>query len=344
VNNRAQFSAYFPWLVFNLLTIAAIFGSASIVAVPARADDTDLYVGLSGQSAIGLYSTTGTNEGLFVGNGSGGLDDTTNFKFGPDGNLYSGGVFNSSILEYNGTTGAFMRTLGSGLNGPFDVAFDNQGSVYVSNYSGNTVSQISLATGLVTRTYTGFSGPTGIVFNSNGSLLVTNFNSTTVAELNATTGTVTPFASGFSNAYGAGPRDLAFGPGGFLYVLDTGAGEIDQVQSNGSWSPFANISTQYPVSDRTTAQSLVYDNGNFYVVISADSDPGVAEYSGSSGDYIGSFPLPEANVDGIATEWTPPSPPSGTPEPGSLALMTGVAVIGLRVFVRRRRKQFNQGF
>ncbi len=303
------------------------------VCTGAHADSTDLYVGLAGQGAIGTYTTSGTDLGLFVTNGSGGLYDPQSFKFGPDGNLYVGGYLDNAIKEFNGSTGAFMRNLPTGDSYPFGVAFDGHGDLYVSNFFANTVSQVNLASGLVSHTYTGFDNPTGLLVATNGNLLVSNFSNGVVDSVNISTGIASVFASGLSNL-----RDgLIYGPGGNLYVLNTGGGAIEKVNTDGSWTPFANINSQYPFTARTDAQSLVYDNGNFYTVISADSDPGVAEYSGHNGAYLGSFALPEANVTGIAIK--PASVPSSTPEPGAIGLLTGSALVTFRALKRRRKQR-----
>lgn len=58
--------------------------------------------------------------------------------FGPDGNLYVSSFLTDQILRYNGTTGAFIDIFASGngqaggLNGPDDLLFGADGSLYVT--------------------------------------------------------------------------------------------------------------------------------------------------------------------------------------------------------------------
>jgi streptogramin lyase len=319
----------FRRLNFLSATLAILVTTGFLSTAPARADSTDLFVGLGTLGAVGRYTTAGTSQGNFVSNGSGGISDPQDFTFGPDGNLYVAGYLNTTIKEYNGQTGAYLRDLGSGLTNPHDVAFDTSGHMYVTNPGNNTVSQILVSTGSVTQTYTGFSTPFGLLFNASGSLLVTNFTAGNVVALNTTTGGITPFATGFVQ-----PRDIATGPDARLYVLNSGGGQIDAVNPDGTWSQFADINAQYPFSGRQDAQSLVYDNGNFYTVISSDFTPAVAAYNGTSGAYISSFALPEANVTGIATQF---QTVTDTPEPGTVALLFGFGLASSVLLKRRKR-------
>src|SRR5205807_373790 len=99
------------------------------------------------------------------------------------GDLFVSSRDNSSVMEYNGTTGAFMAT-------------------FVPSGSG------------------GLNYPQGLVFGSNGNLFVSNAGNHSVAEYNGTTGafltTFVPSGSGGLND----PEDLVFGPNGNLFVID----------------------------------------------------------------------------------------------------------------------------
>jgi len=84
--------------------------------------------------------TSGAFVTDFVPTGSGGLAGPLGLVFGPNGNLLvssfaeSGGFpFANSVLEYNGTTGAFVTAfvppLSGGLAGPTYLAFSPGGPV-----------------------------------------------------------------------------------------------------------------------------------------------------------------------------------------------------------------------
>ena len=77
--------------------------------------------------------------------GSGGVSVSHGLAFGPDGNLYvgSGGDgTNSSVLRFNGTTGAFIDTFVSagsgGLNRTFGFVFGADGNLYVASGQTNS--------------------------------------------------------------------------------------------------------------------------------------------------------------------------------------------------------------
>jgi DNA-binding beta-propeller fold protein YncE len=88
-------------------------------------------------------------------------------------NLFVSGNSSSTVLEYNGTTGAFVGT-------------------FVPSGSGGLIS------------------PAGLVFGPNGDLFVSSFNTSSVLEYNGTTGA---FVSTFASGGGlSSPFGLVFGP------------------------------------------------------------------------------------------------------------------------------------
>ena len=67
-----------------------------------------LYVANGGGNSVFSYSTPPpTSLGGFVPAGSGGLTSPRGIAFGPNGDLYVGGI--GAIYEYSGTTGAFVK-------------------------------------------------------------------------------------------------------------------------------------------------------------------------------------------------------------------------------------------
>jgi hypothetical protein len=62
---------------------------------------------------------------------SGNISESFGLAFGPDGDLYVSGRESYSVVEYNGTTGAYIRTFvangANGLNLPEGLTFDPSG-------------------------------------------------------------------------------------------------------------------------------------------------------------------------------------------------------------------------
>ncbi len=85
------------------------------------------------------------------------------------------GVFNNAVLEYNGTTGAFVKTFasGGGLSGPVGLVFGPNGDLFVSGGNNNAVLEYDGTTGGFVKTFAsggGLNAPVGLVFGPNGDL------------------------------------------------------------------------------------------------------------------------------------------------------------------------------
>ena len=65
--------------------------------------------------------------------------------FGPDGNLYVSSLKSNQVLEYSGSTGAYLgvAAAGNGLNQPVGVAFAPDGTLYVVSQNANQVLRFS---------------------------------------------------------------------------------------------------------------------------------------------------------------------------------------------------------
>jgi WD40 repeat protein len=171
--------------------------------------DGNLYVASSSApgAVLRFNGTTGASLGEFVTAGSGGLSDPEELTFGPDGNLYVASGDTDSVLEYDGTTGAFIRTFasGNGLSSPRGLAFGPDDNLYVSNFG------YSSANGAVLR----FDGSTGAFIDD--------------------------FVSGDLATNGGVqlPRPLVFGPDGNLYVGGFGSGDV--LLYNGTTGGFISV-------------------------------------------------------------------------------------------------------
>jgi sugar lactone lactonase YvrE len=79
----------------------------------------------------------------FVSPGSGGLQHVGGITFGPDGNLYVTSQDQSAVLEYDGTTGSFLRvyvsTGAGGLNEAYGIKFAPDGNLYACSSGSNQI-------------------------------------------------------------------------------------------------------------------------------------------------------------------------------------------------------------
>ena len=101
--------------------------------------DGSLYVTTSKNSVL-RFSGKGTLIGAFVPSHSGGLRKPQSLAFGPDGSLFVGGA--SGVLEYDGKTGAFVRTFAFPsmyLSSAGGLAFGPDGDLYVSDWQRSDV-------------------------------------------------------------------------------------------------------------------------------------------------------------------------------------------------------------
>ena len=219
--------------------------------------------------------------------------------------LFVGSYFNNSVLEYDGTTGAFVRafvpTGSGGLNGPYGLVFGSNGNLLVSSgISTGSVLEYNGTTGAFVRAFVspgsgGLIGPFGVAFGPNGNLFVSNANTTftesNVLEYNGTTGAfVRPFVTTNSGGLQV-PVGLAFGPNGNAFVSSFFNSSV--LEYNGTTGAFVRAFVPSGSGGLLAPEGLVFGpNGDLFV---ADNGPGFAgtssvlEYNGTTGAFVRAF-------------------------------------------------------
>jgi glucose/arabinose dehydrogenase len=199
----------------------------------------------------------------FIAAGSGGLQSPSWSVLGPDGNLYvASNGSSSSVLRYNGTTGAFLGTFvtsgSGGLSNPgvlaFGMAFGPDGNLYVASGGTSQVLEYNGTTGAFLQVF-GSAGSGGlnvaraVTFGSDGNLYVTSRDNNSVMRYQGPLGSspgAPPPATGQSGATFVAPSSggllkplySIFGPDGNLYV--DGSQTLGILRYNGTTGAFIN--------------------------------------------------------------------------------------------------------
>src|SRR5215472_1354379 len=118
----------------------------------------------------------------------------------------------NGVLEYNGTTGAFVTAFvgagSGGLNNPSGLVFGPNGNLFVTSVGTGQVLEYNGTTGAFVTAFVGagsggLNNPSGLVFGPNGNLFVTSVGTAQVLEYNGTTGAfVTAFVGAGSGGLG----------------------------------------------------------------------------------------------------------------------------------------------
>lgn len=298
---------------------ASLVISLSAFFFAASANAGMIFVGNYGSGSIESYTPTGTDLGTFVTSGSGGLSGPGGFSFGPDGNLYVASRGTGSILEYNGSTGAFIQTFSSptGEGTPDDIQFGSNGNAYVASSAGFYI--LNGTTGAVLSAVAdGGSGAYGGTFlPSNGDFLLSDIGGN-IFEYTLGGVLVGTYASGLNQNVG-----ITVGADGRIYAADQGDGTIGVAPlGGGAASTFA--------SGFTAPEYLALYGVSLYLT---DYSVSTVDILNSSGTVTGSFST-SFNPYGIAVQG------SAVPEPTTMSLLAlgmGCCILLGRRVQRARR-------
>jgi sugar lactone lactonase YvrE len=173
--------------------------------------------------------------------------------------ISTGTLFGVSVTANTLTTVTTVTT-----NGPWGLAFDGTGSLYISNFGHNTIQVLPISTGTLfgvsvtantlATLFTGapLNGPANMAFDPSGNLYVANSGGSNIVVVPKFTGTLfgtsvtanTPIA--LSNATGlAQPRGITFDSSGNLYYSDFSNEGIYVLRAvSGSTTIFGHTGTQ----------------------------------------------------------------------------------------------------
>jgi sugar lactone lactonase YvrE len=254
----------------NGLSTASSNGSVSLTASGALtvASNTVLNTGTGIISLAADVNADGTGDSdttdpLAIQSGA----VVTSFNSGSNAITLRGAAINIDTSSHPAQVGRWTlpstvptATL-TGLSAPYGLAFDQNGNLFVANYSANTVSEFAPGHTTPTATLTGLFGPTYLAFDHNGNLFVSNEgtsdNGSTVSEFAPGATTPTATLTGVSC-----PAGLAFDSSGNLFVADFGYDNGTTVSefAPGATSPKATLTGVF------VPNGLIFDsNGDLFV-------------------------------------------------------------------------------
>jgi streptogramin lyase len=156
--------------------------------------DGNLYVSSQGNDSIARFNgASGAFIDVFVPVGSGGLDGPSGIQF-HNGDLFVAGRYSNAAYRYDGTTGAYEMTIGSGvINVGYGLDFGPDGNLYVASGGASRINEFDPVTGASLGAFVatgsgGVSAPVGIEFTAGGELLVASLNTDSIKAYNGATG------------------------------------------------------------------------------------------------------------------------------------------------------------
>lgn len=297
--------------------------AACLAALPASAADI-LLAAFSGDA---VYRYDGVSATLFATDPA--MDGPTALAYNSAGHLLVLNEFSHNVLEFNGTTGAFISTLissaalgAAGILDPNDMEVGPDGNLYISSHfndGGINVVKFNATTGASLGVFASTLSPThhthGLAFDAAGNLYQGNLDGLLVEKFDGVTGAS---MGTFASAPGMTPiGDLVFGPAN-LYVTTTGGAGVARFTSTGSLVDYL------PTTAGSAYWGAMVDSGTLY--LSNLSAGTLRKFDATTGAFIGDIALGGGAFDMIAMP---------TPEPGRAALL--LVGIAMMTAVSRRR-------
>lgn len=296
----------------SLVTTITIESSISIQATfewsPAMGNPGNLLVtGFQGDNVTEYDRFDGTRLGEIVPKGSGGLSFASGIDFGTDGDMYIVSVDflgDTTILQYDGSTGNFVGEVVTGLNSFvfFTLTFGPNGNLYFPvtldflDVSENSILEYDINSGelgtFVAPEIDGLDKPLGLTFGTHNNLFVVGQDSNNILEYDGTSGEFLNVFADFDSIGVANPVDLTFGPSDDLFVTISSNESVARIDGvTGMIETFVS-----PGSGGLSKPAGILfhpDNGNL-LVVSQETDS-VLEYDGTTGEFLGVF---VAAIDG----------------------------------------------
>ena len=157
---------------------------------------------------------------------------------------------------------ATQTTIGSGFNGPYGVAVDSSGYIFVADTFNSQIVKMNADGTNQTNIGSGFFSPFGVAVDSSGHVFVADTSNSRIVKMNADGSSQTTIASGFT------PIGVAVDSLGHVFVADTSNNRIVEMNADGSNQ--TNIGSGFYIPSGVAVDSsghvFVADSGNSRIV------------------------------------------------------------------------------
>jgi hypothetical protein len=262
----------------------------------------------------------------------GGLSQPLGIAIDGAGNVWTASSYNSTINEFNGSTGAAISPssgyTGGGLNFPLAIAIDGSGNVWASSYGGGAATAtkmnsagvpLSPSTGYVLETN---SNPGSIAIDPSGNVWISNLNLASLSKLNGSTGAPISPSGGYTGGGLYQPTSIAIDNSGNVWAGNgLSPGSVSLL--NGSTGAPISPSTGYTGGGLYIPLGIAIDSSDNIWIANASvydlnthktTTPGsVTKLNGSTGAPIspstgyslgGSLSPLSMAIDGVGNVWT----------------------------------------
>lgn len=153
-----------------------------------------------------------------------------------------------------------------GFQSPTGIAVDKNGNLYVSNWSGGTVTKVD-TDGKHSVFAGGMGAPAGLAFDNHGMLYISDYSKNVIYKVTPD-GKKSTFAQGFRT-----PTGIAFDKAGGLLVTNRASGEIVKVDASGRAELVTGgLGTPVGVVEDLTGNLYATNYGGGIIKIAADGE------------------------------------------------------------------------
>jgi len=182
-----------------------------------------------------------------------------------------------------------LNYTGGGLDGPFALAIDSSGDVWIANRTGNTVTELSYFGSAISPS-TGYAGggliePLSLAIDSSGNIWIADGSGNSVTELSSSGSPISP-STGYTGGGLSGPSAVAIDASGNVWVANESDSTVTELSASGSpISPstgYTGGGLNGPIGPNSGSNGLAIDStGNVWVANENTSTVTELHYSGS---------------------------------------------------------------